>query len=124
MQDKIPNEVDVNNPEQLEQVRKFFITSLDARLAMDLIPDNLRVKENGIVVLIDFVEDDSDGFFIFINKAVVMWAILFAEKNGKNRNKTEEFLNQLTEKFSRYGYTQDIKMVLDEACFSVNSYLI
>lgn len=74
LQEKIPHEISVEAENQVQQVREFFITSLTHKVALDLKPDNLRVREDGTVVLIDFVEDDSDGLRVFIRHSLRAWA--------------------------------------------------
>lgn len=102
LQEKIPHEIDVNNAHQLEQVRKFFQISLMHGLILDLLDTNLRMREDGTVILIDFVEEPKEGFQIFIRHAIRSWGQLFASRNEMNRMKTEKFLNDLTKGFDEY----------------------
>ncbi|MGR3973564.1 MAG: hypothetical protein QRY72_03210 [Candidatus Rhabdochlamydia sp.] len=54
----------------LEQILDFFARALKHHVIVDLLPSNFKVKEDGEVVLIDFVEDPSDGLEIFLEHAL------------------------------------------------------
>lgn len=125
LQEKIPYEIDVNNPHQIEQVRNFFRISLKHGLILDLLDTNLRTREDGTVVLIDFVEEPKDGLLSFIKLGILSWCQLFASKNGKDRLQTEKFFDDFTNGFDEYqsmsrGELAEIKKwVLNDIFFVV-----
>jgi hypothetical protein len=60
IQKRIPHELDIRNPQQMAQVQRFFTASKQNNVPMDLQPQNLRVDDNGLVHLIDFLEEDEE----------------------------------------------------------------
>ncbi len=76
LQQKVSEKIDPLNPDHVKQVRTFFEASVRQRVVMDLLPQNFAV-ENGMVVLIDFVEEPEDGIDIFNKKACELWIKLY-----------------------------------------------
>lgn len=72
LQERIPHALDRTNQLQMAQVQKFFAASITHDVMMDLQPQNFRVRDNGTVVLIDFVEE-ADDVSVFIIKACKEW---------------------------------------------------
>ena len=108
----------------MNQVHAFFKKSLESEIPLDLIPDNLRVNEDGTVALIDFVEHmgENGKLKLFIEKAITDWSTLFAENNSQDRNKTEEFLKKLLFGLDRFGYDDKyIQEKLGEVIFVVSN---
>ena len=90
LQERIPHKLDRTNQAQMVQVQKFFALSIERQVMMDLQPQNLRVKDDGTVVLIDFVEEEDD-VAIFITKACKEWIAPCA-----TREEAEKLLTFLT----------------------------
>lgn len=104
-QERIAHEVDVLNPSHFEQVRRFFLIFLQNKhILFDLLPDNLRVTEEGVVTLIDFVEEDDDPWDVFCKHALQKWCELYVKKTKAGSLETLDFLNQFTRGFEQYGY--------------------
>lgn len=77
IQKKIPDPIDPLNLAHLAQVAQFFKASVENGLMMDLLPQNFRVA-NGIVYLIDFVENPEENTVELFNEvAIKEWAVLF-----------------------------------------------
>lgn len=58
----------------LKQIKEMFAIDKQNRLHLDLMPDNVRLRDNGEVVLIDFREDeDAEDFEIDMRKNLVEW---------------------------------------------------
>ena len=126
LQEKVPHEVDVTHSFQMEQVHQFFLASLKYKVVLDLKPSNLRVKDNGIVTLIDFVEDaENDGGIVaFINQALRLWCTQY-KAFGKNKAETKEFLDQLTKGLEEFGHNlHDNEGIIDHLFFEVRSQYI
>lgn len=104
LQEKIPHKIDINDPRQIEQVKNFFHISLKHGLILDLLDTNLRRREDGTVVLIDFVEEPENGLADFIGHAIRSWCQLFAQENEMDRGKTEIFLDNFTKGFGEYPF--------------------
>lgn len=98
--EKIPNKIVLTKKEQLNQIRKFFEVSHKNGYLCDLSYDNLRVREDGTVVLIDFVEknfdyNDQSKFRIFAIQFLKSWAKQ-VQDNGKDRHTATYLLLDLT----------------------------
>jgi len=100
--EKVPYPIDVNSPDHVKQVHRFFQAAFDQKSIFDLLPDNFCVKEDGTVVLVDFVEDTEDGFDIFLKHALKTWAKRFAESAHYDREATRTSLKQLTEGLNQF----------------------
>lgn len=105
-QEQIAYKVDVLNPSHLEQARQFFIAFLQnkEKILFDLLPSNLRVTEEGIVTLIDFVEEDDDSWDIFCKHALEKWCQFYMSKTDASPEAALKFLNQFTKGFEKHGF--------------------
>ncbi len=97
LQLKIPYEIDIFNLKHIEQVALFFTSSVVDDIMMDLQPQNLRVTEEGTVVLIDFVEEE-EAVSLLITKACREWICLCQDK-GLAKKEGKKLLLQLTSGF-------------------------
>ena len=104
LQEKIPHQIDLNDSAQMEQVRALFFASLEHKLILDLLPSNLRLRDDGSVTLIDFVEERIDEIDIFIKHAVSLWCNQFAKEHGRDKALTTQFLADFTRGFDKHGY--------------------
>ncbi len=93
LQERIPHRIDRSNQLQMLQVQKFLTASVKHNVMMDLQPQNLRVKEDGTVVLIDFVEEKA-AVSLFITKACKAWI-----EPCTTKQEAEQLLTLLTAPF-------------------------
>lgn len=99
IQEKIPHEIDVTNTTHRIQAQKFITASVENDIRMDLQPQNLKVKKDNTVVLIDFVEDE-ESTETYITKACRAWATLCKQKNF-SKEAGETLLKELTSGISQ-----------------------
>ena len=99
IQEKIPHEIDVTNTTHRIQAQKFITASVENNIRMDLQPQNLKVKKDNTVVLIDFVEDE-ESTETYITKACRAWATLCKQKNF-SKEAGETLLKELTSGISQ-----------------------
>lgn len=97
LQKKIPHELDIQNPQHVEQASQFFSRSVKEQVAMDLQPQNLRVTDDNSVVLIDFIEE-KDPVHVFIAKACKAWTDV-ARQKGFSKEAGHNLLSTLTADF-------------------------
>jgi hypothetical protein len=121
-QQKLLHGINIRNNDQIDQLRNLLIVSLKNKIILDLHPNNLLVQENGTVTLIDFVEDESDGLFVFVRHALYQWTEKFAKESGYNEEKAREFLSSLTAGFDIYGYNMadNEEYILGKIFFKIN----
>lgn len=110
LQEYISHPIDILDASHLEQARKIFLIFLqNKKLLLDLTPSNLRVNEKGQVILIDFVEEKDDEWFLFFKSAIQEWGKLYMEQT---KNNPLAFLKTFTKDFYKLGYkpewTQEI----------------
>lgn len=96
IQQKIANSVNYSDPNQLEQVVKFFEAFCEKEIVMDLQPENFR-EENGVVYLIDFLEEKETAKVRLIT-SLKAWANLFYRSNV-SRLDAEKMLTQMAGAF-------------------------
>ncbi|MBP7075020.1 MAG: hypothetical protein KBA81_06510 [Rhabdochlamydiaceae bacterium] len=95
IQERMSVDIDPLNPDQMKQINQFFVKSIENDIVIDLQPGNLKLKD-GIVVLIDFIEDPDhtvESMIPFICKA---WYGHF-RKSGLSKEQALDLLTQLTD---------------------------
>lgn len=97
VQNKIPHPIDVKNSAHIENVSKFFTASVQQKVPMDLHPENLRANQDGTVVLIDFIEEPEELFFL-ITEACREWTALL-RKNKYTLDQARSTLTTITAGF-------------------------
>jgi hypothetical protein len=93
IQEKISGKIDPLNAQHMLQVRRFFDISVKENLLMDLLAQNLALK-NEEVILFDFVEEPDEGF-LFHKQAIQTWLKAYREAGGA-KDKAAAFLNGLS----------------------------
>ncbi|MGR3911874.1 MAG: hypothetical protein QRY71_01005 [Candidatus Rhabdochlamydia sp.] len=116
IQEKIPHPIQITS--YLLEIFHFFELSLKHNITLDLIPDNFRVKEDGTVVLIDFVEDASEGIELFLEHALYSLCERYLTETKRDKEKAEMLLNLILEKLPeliRFISSNRWKITLEKA---------
>lgn len=125
----IPNEADLGNENQLKQIQSLFKVSFEKKLLLDLSFSNLRVRENGTVTLIDFVEEpvkftDACQLSIFVIQYLKSWTkevqqmTLNADfPQEQKKELAAQLLTILTEGLEPYGFDPACNQTAVEASF-------
>lgn len=117
----IPHPINIKEEHQIEQITAIFQKSFQAHVLMDLAYGNLRVRDDGGVTLVDFVEKP----FEFENKQKLrMFAIQFLKswcKTVETKVEAEKLLSRLTGGLEKQGFDPDWnKAALEESFFEVS----
>ncbi|MBA3239224.1 MAG: hypothetical protein H0T62_12870 [Parachlamydiaceae bacterium] len=129
----IPAEVDLGNEHHLKQVQHFIKVSYENKIPFDLSFSNLRVKEDGTVTLIDFVEKPFnftenykllDFTITYLKSWVKSARDLTMNSNLSYENRKElarQLLSLLTEDLEVHGFSpQWSQQALSEYFFQIS----
>ncbi len=107
VQKYIEHAVDLDDENQMKQVRQFFLFCLKNQRRLDLLPSNLRVNGEGEVILVDFAESKEKSH-IFVEQAVRVWCIQRATQKKMDRTQVTQYIVTFTKGFEALGYPADM----------------
>ena len=126
--EKVPYSISLKNESDQKQIRHFFEVSFQKKVGFDLSFDNLRVRENGTVALIDFTEK-TPGFFSNPNKLQI-FAIQFlkswakeARSSGMSKAEAQALLEYFSKDLPNFNPEWN-QIVLDEYFREARTYTL